>query len=221
MRPFSCAVIESQAFKSTFSEKNPRRFSCRQWRADQRSVVRIGLEAALTEDPPPSLRQLAIRLGNQRDTIKGHFPKLARMIIRRHRAYHRKQFENLGPKLEAVLHETPSSSLITVARRLGHTQEYLKKHFPSLSAAISKRHAELSKKQTLENTEFARRRFRRFALDLYAQDMYPSLKRIREEMNQPTGLERSEAQEILSELRRELGISKNYFRKNLCVHKAA
>jgi len=40
-------------------------------------------------------------------------------------------------------------------------------------------------------------------------------------MNQPTGLERSEAQQILSELRLELGISRIYFRKDQPAQKAA
>jgi len=116
--------------------------------------------------------------------------------------------------LKATLKEDPSSSLGAVARRFGHDAEYLKKHFPQLCQAISKRHAELTKTRTMGKTEDAKQRIRQFAIDLYAQGLYPSAHRLRRELNQPTGLERTQLSEVLRDVRNELGISRSYFRAN-------
>ena len=169
--------------------------------------MRIGLEAMLAENPPPSLSQAEIRLGDKHGHyIKYHYPDVAQAIASRRAIYERAEFESLPQKLEAILHEMPSSSLRTVAKRLGHTPEYLKKHCPELSQAISKRHAQVKKKQTLEKTQRAKQRVRQLAMDLHAEGLYPSAPRVRRAMNGPTGLERSELSAVLRDVKGKLGL---------------
>jgi hypothetical protein len=50
------------------------------------AVARRGLEEALTsaEQPPPSLRQVAQRLGDTPSTLRHHFPELCQAISERH-----------------------------------------------------------------------------------------------------------------------------------------
>lgn len=177
------------------------------WQAKQRRIMRIGLEAMLAENPPPSLSQAEIRLGDKYGHyLKYHYPDLAQAIASRHASYERAQFESLPRELQAILHEMPSSSLRTVAKRLGHTPEYLKKHCPELSHAISQRHAQVKKKLTLEKTQRAKQRVRQLATDLWAEGLHPSAPRVRRAMNGPTGLERSELSAVLRELKRKLGL---------------
>ncbi|HMG73278.1 MAG TPA: hypothetical protein VK582_07230 [Pyrinomonadaceae bacterium] len=159
----------------------------REWLAKQRNTLRTGLEAILRENPPPSPNQAAIQLGDKHvQELKKYYPQLTHAISRRHAVYQRAQFKNLPKKLKEILYEEPSSSLGAVASRLGHTPEYLKKHFPELSSAITKRHAQLSRKRSLEKTKDAKQRVRQFALDLHAAGVYPSAHRLRKEMNGPT-----------------------------------
>ena len=182
----------------------------REWLAKERDNVRIGLEAILLENPPPSLNQAAIQLGDKHvQELKKYYPQLTRAISRRHAVHQHTQFKNLPKKLKAILHEEPSSSLGAVASRLGHDPEYLKKYFPKLCSAITKRHAQLSKERSLEKTKYAKQRVKQFALDLHAAGVYPSAHRLRKELNRPTGLERSELSAVLRDVRRELGISRD------------
>ncbi len=110
--------------------------------------LRQALEAVLAsnEDPPPSVPEVAQRLGFRSErSLYRRLPELSREIAERYRKYkfNRQKLmslEELRQALEAILanDEEPFPSIQEVAQRLGYRHPtFLYKHFPELSRAIS------------------------------------------------------------------------------------
>ncbi|HEY6409477.1 MAG TPA: hypothetical protein VIY29_18615, partial [Ktedonobacteraceae bacterium] len=124
--------------------------------------LRQALEAILAsnEEPPPSIREVALRLGYRSETsLYRRFPELTHKIVAKHRKYasHYKErisSSELQQALEAVLasEEEPFPSMQEVALRLGYSSEgTLYKRFPDLSRAIavkSRQYAPHNKERT-------------------------------------------------------------------------
>lgn len=102
--------------------------------------LRQELEAVLAsdEDPPPSMLQIAQRLGFP-DAVRlyRNLPDLSRAISARFES--RTGIDGLRTRLEAVLasNEHPAPNMRTVAQRLGYNEHFLRKHFSDLCRAIS------------------------------------------------------------------------------------
>src|SRR6266496_785806 len=123
-------------------------------------ALRQSLEAILAsnEEPPPSIQEVALRLGYRSEsTLYYHFHELTHKIVAKHRKYNslykeRTSSIELQQALEAVLasEEEPFPSIQEVARRLGYRSEStLFKRFPDLSHAIAVK----SRKHTFHNKE--------------------------------------------------------------------
>ncbi len=114
-------------------------------------VLRQSLEAILAsdEEPPPSIREVALRLGYRSETsLYDRFPELTHKIVAKHRKHtsHYKErisLIELQQTLEVVLasEEEPFPSIQDVAQRLGYRSERtLYKRFPDLSRSIAERY---------------------------------------------------------------------------------
>src|SRR6266496_2537706 len=114
-------------------------------------ALRQSLEAILAsnEEPPPSIQEVALRLGYRSEsTLYYHFHELTHKIVAKHRKYNslykeRTSSIELQQALEAVLasEEEPFPSIQEVARRLGYRSEStLYKRFPEFSRSIAERY---------------------------------------------------------------------------------
>jgi DNA-binding XRE family transcriptional regulator len=103
------------------------------------------LQAALREEPPPTLRDVAARIGRDANTLRYRFGDLCKAVVERRAAYDQscvaKRWEDVGRALRRVLEEGYSPSLARVALRLGHDVKTLSKHHRDLCRAISDRHS--------------------------------------------------------------------------------
>lgn len=175
------------------------------YRAKHRNGLRVKLEPILLEDPPPTLNEVTKRLGYKDSTsLLKYYPKLCRVIVKRHAEYRKVQFKAMRHKLAAILHEESPSSLRAAARRLGYNACYLGQQFPDVSQAIAKRHASFRKRQCLERKKEQEARIRAIALHLDSVGGYPSRKRVKEVLNGPMGLNNSEVGAVLREVRTQL-----------------
>jgi predicted metal-dependent hydrolase len=178
------------------------RATCRERRRDS---IRQKLQAILLEAPPPTLDKATERFGYKKTPyLRKYHSDLCSAIVRRHAEYRKAQFDGLGDKLDAILHEEAPSSLRAAAKRLGRNPCYLSSRFPDVCQAIAKRNALLLAKQRLEKKKEAAINVRRIALQLHSVGVYPSLKRIKRSLKGPQGVTNTEAGDILRELRREL-----------------
>jgi transcriptional regulator with XRE-family HTH domain len=63
------------------------------------------LEAALVEDPAPSLSEMAKRLGHKRDFLRRKFPELTKAIVTRHLYYRTSSNKRKAEKLRDIIRE--------------------------------------------------------------------------------------------------------------------
>jgi methylphosphotriester-DNA--protein-cysteine methyltransferase len=175
----------------------------------QRNGIRLKLNAALLECPPPSLSEVSARVGYKSGAgLRRSYPELFAAILKRHTKYRKTQFYDIRCQLKAVLREESPPTLRATAERLGKKYLYLHEHFPEECKAIIKRYAQFKKKSILERKARAMMTMRRLALELYAKDKlsYSQLKRA---SNGPTGLDASELCAVLRDVKRELGLTKS------------
>jgi AraC-like DNA-binding protein len=106
----------------------------------RRSTLPSTLKAALSDDPPPTLEQVASRLGYASDTsIRGWEPRLCARLTTRRRGFAERSKKALGNRLKAMLKENPPPSLREVHARLGITEAISYGNFPEIHRAIAAR----------------------------------------------------------------------------------
>jgi len=103
-------------------------------------VMRRIVIRALDESPPPSLRELAHRLGyRDKKIIRRYFPELNVALIEHREAHEQSKFRQLRSRLQGILCEQPPPSVGEVARRLRLSSSTLWRRFPDLSRSIGAR----------------------------------------------------------------------------------
>jgi AraC-like DNA-binding protein len=104
--------------------------------------IRAAMQPVLDENPPPSIKKVASRLGLSVSTLKRHFPEIYSAINQRHADYKKDIYDK--DRLHAMLLkaqiEEPPPSLNEVARRSGCSRQYVKLRFPEECRVIIERH---------------------------------------------------------------------------------
>jgi hypothetical protein len=119
-----------------------------------RESLEKALKAALTEEPPPSLRTVTLRVGvKSQCAIDYHFPELARAIIDRAREYQEKCKERAKLALESALIEVPPPSVPQVARNTNQSLTRLQSNFPDLCRQVTANHAEYRHQRSIARKE--------------------------------------------------------------------
>jgi len=111
----------------------------------RRSRVASTLRAALSEDPPPTVEEVASRLGyGTGNSLCAWEPRLCARLIGRRRRFAEQSKKALKNRLKVVLKENPPPSLREVHARLGVTKA-IYRNFPEIHRAISARHREFQR----------------------------------------------------------------------------
>jgi len=109
--------------------------------AARRITVASALKAALSEDPPPTVEQVADRLGYANEnTIRIWAPRLCARLIARRRGFAEQSKKALKNRLKGMLKENPPPSLQEVYAQLGITKAISYGSFPEIHRAISARY---------------------------------------------------------------------------------
>jgi transcriptional regulator with XRE-family HTH domain/AcrR family transcriptional regulator len=146
--------------------------------------IRKALRAALREQPPPSLQRVLRRLGC-RDTgyyYYDHYRDLCFAVAKRYKDFRNKPF-NKGidhDQLKAALAEVPPPSFSEVARRLGHSREFVHRKFPELSKAVTSRYLYHQAALRKERDERLRQETREAISCIMALGLYVSEARVRD-----------------------------------------
>jgi AraC-like DNA-binding protein/ribosomal protein S27E len=113
------------------------------------------------EQPPPTIHEVAGRLGCSKDTLYRHFSKQYRILLQRHRTYRAAQLQTKREKaaqaLEQALTEWPPPTTAQIAKRVGYATGALFKYFYPQFQAISARSQAYKEAQVLERIEHLRR----------------------------------------------------------------
>lgn len=176
-----------------------------EYKTKYRNGVRLKLKATMLENHPPTLKQVAKRVGYRSTAgLSALDPELSRAISMRHATYRKKQIESLHHDLQSILCEEPPLCLRATASRLGKPCDYLREKYPRECHAIVKRYARFFRKTVKERKARAKVTVRHLALDLGAKGIYPSHTQLRRASNGPIGLDCLEVTAAVNDIRREL-----------------
>jgi AraC-like DNA-binding protein len=155
-------------------------------KAERLAPMRIEIEAALSETPPPTVRELAIRLGCSDAVLKYRFPELRAALLKRMPA--RKQFVDgqVLDLMQRVSLEEPPPSIGEVARRSGKSVGYLRALRPGLFHAIKARHFARRKLEASNRRAAYRAEINSAITELRQCGIKPSRKRVIAAIPQPS-----------------------------------
>lgn len=171
------------------------------------SSMRKVVEAALSEEPPPCLREVARRLGESTAfSIYRRFHESSQIIVARYSAWKKTCAEQLELKLEAALKEEPPRTLKEIARELGVKRETIRASHPHLCHLICDRYAAYESELVEEKKRLFGEKVREVAVSLIEQGIHPSVDQVMSRMKNPTRMYFAELTTILREIRREFGL---------------
>jgi transcriptional regulator with XRE-family HTH domain len=174
--------------------------------------IQITLKTALKEQPPSSLQNVFRRLGC-RDTgyyYYSNYADLCTAIACRYKKYRNKAFDKkvVQEQLKVVLMEEPAPSFSSVAKRFGHTREFLRKKYPEMAKAIVARYMQHLRRHRREHAKKLRQMIRQAIKEIAASGMYISGARVRERLREQrfTVGRDSRFKPALREVKAEMGI---------------
>lgn len=175
---------------------------------NEREQLLEAMQLALEEEPPPSLTQLALRLGYKSySSLTACSKSLSAALTARYVDYQQQlRLERIRNVLESALdsNEYPPPSLQKVARRTGISLGTFYCHCPLLCRAVSFRYEDYRKFHQKQMIAQGLGEVRKLAPILYAQGITPTVKNMRKFMQHPSTLWHVEVVEALSEVRRSL-----------------
>lgn len=195
---------------NNYQQKSNTRSTSRQ--INNSGEVQQALETALTENPPPSIIEVAKRLGYKRSTVLYyHSSDLCYAITQRHIEYEKSQrLQRIQHLLQDVLEskDYPPPSMQKVAESVGISFHALKRNFPELCRAISAQYASYRREQRTKRVDKVSQEVRQIALKLHAEGVEPTASRISVYMTKPGSILQKEAIAAVREVRSELGWEK-------------
>ncbi len=179
-------------------------------------AVRNCFQSAMSEDPPPTVPELARRLGFKELAkrcgyqtylaLSEPFPEICRLISSRFAAGRKEWLVRAKAQLLSALNEAIPPSIKEMSRRLVYTQGTLYRHFPEECAELSARRAHYIEEETIKRRQQRREEIRRSIIELHNQGIYPSLLRVGTRLSRPSKLSGSFDLEGFREVMSELGI---------------
>lgn len=139
---------------------------------ERNESVKRQLTSVLTEEPPPSLRKIAARLGHKSESrVSYQFPELAKAIADRYRGYWKNGRDQAKLALEAALTECPPPSVRQIARDTARSLSSLYRHYPELCRQVAANRIQYLHTRSVTSKERRKAEIKREALNLAEQ--YP------------------------------------------------
>jgi AraC-like DNA-binding protein len=152
--------------------------------------MRRALGDAHTEDPPPTLKQIAHRFGFTSDAVLSTtFPEMCAAHKQWRRAWFQERHKALQLSIREWLSAEPTPTVASVCHRFGISQAYFQQHFPEENAEVVGQSSERVRMARENRYAIMRKEVFEIVRKLRAQNIYPSLPRVRSALSQ--GLARS------------------------------
>jgi AraC-like DNA-binding protein len=178
-----------------------------EYRQRRLAQIETVLKQACHERPAPTLKELANRCGYQTcRSMRDLFPELCRQIAARFAAERKEWVIRAKAQLLSALDEAVPPSVKELSRRLGYEKGTLYRLFPEQCAELSARRARYIEEEDIKRKQQRREEIRQAVIELHNQGIYPSYRRIGEQISRPSGLLGFFDSEVLQEVKRELGI---------------
>jgi hypothetical protein len=109
--------------------------------AERLSQYRQILEAALREEPPPTLNDVARRFTQFKiGFLRAHFADECQRLVERHADYCKRRMQDTGELLRQALHASTPHSLTWLSKESGYSISALRHNYPELSRSIVARY---------------------------------------------------------------------------------
>jgi hypothetical protein len=183
-----------------------------------------------SEDASPSMEEVAGQLGYHPRQLYERFPELCRAISAKYTAcpiftrqlrvitgvtfpivieqrFRKFDNERVRQALEAVLQISDGDppSMRSVAKSLGYYQNQLRKHFPELCRAISKRYKDAQMSKKVQRVQLICAEVRDIVFTIHEQGRYPSKRQVAKHLKTPAVFREPEVRAVWKEAVQELG----------------
>lgn len=132
----------------------------------------------LKESPPPTIPEVANRLGWSVAMLRYRFPGFCVALVARRPERKLFFYEQVRSMLRCALTEEPPHSMASVAQRVGQSADYLRTIHPDLCRAITARHTEHKHVQAVRRRMEFQEQIRRAVIYLREQGITPSRQRV-------------------------------------------
>jgi DNA-binding phage protein len=171
------------------------------------SVIRVALERALNNEPPPPLDEVARQLGySSSPVLRNHFSTLCDQILERRRLHRKLRFLELKRKLQATLLEWPPPCIASVCRRFNLLPRRLLKKYPREYASIGSRYLRTRREIWERRRQQLRQEVYRVVEKLHREGKYPSTGRVSALLSEPTLNNWPAIRTAVKAAREELGV---------------
>ena len=150
----------------------------RQWRVQKDQRARDVISKALYEEPAPTLKEVAARLGYRSSALRSRFRDLCATLAARQPERQRFERERLRKQMEAALEQHPAPPMKVVAQFLGRDQAHLRIIFPDLYGRINRRYMEHQKTVRSQRRVQFLAQVRKAVIDLCECGINPSRKHV-------------------------------------------
>jgi hypothetical protein len=165
------------------------------------------LEESLADMSHPCVAEVARRLGWTFCRLRRRFPELCRLVTDRHAESRKECWQKVEDSLRESLEEEPPPSMAEMVGRTDYSETSLYAHFPALCRRIGRRHLAYRKGRFGRRRDEFAAEVRAGALALYAEGVYPSVKRVQSLLSGEKSLRSSKiGLEELRRVREELGL---------------
>jgi AraC-like DNA-binding protein len=155
----------------------------REWR-DRR--VQEVIAKALNEEPVPTLKEVAGRLGYRPHLLRSRFRDLCVALVGRRPERQRLERECIRKQLEAALEQNPVPPMNVVAQTVGRNQHHLGVIFPDLYGKIKRRHVEHQKMVRAQRRVEFLAQVRKAVIELCERGINPSRKHVMSAIENPS-----------------------------------
>jgi transcriptional regulator with XRE-family HTH domain len=143
------------------------------------ATIKNLLGEAMRENPVPTLRDLAKRVGFAGSaSLRSHFPELCRQIHTRRRIMRHRWAAELRRTLQATLRESPAPSFTSVCKRIGLSRSCVQETWPRQCAAIESRYLRDRREASQRRKDQMREEVRQIVRELHRQGKCPSVERV-------------------------------------------
>ena len=148
------------------------------WRQQEDERIRDAITKALEESPPPSMRELATRLGHTATALRARFPELSAALAARIPERRLCEKNRMRGRLQSALELNMAPPMKDVARALGRNAHHLQTLFPSLCQQIKDRYIQQKKRVSSEKKLRFCEEIRHAVADLCEGGINPSRKHV-------------------------------------------
>ncbi|MGA9059897.1 MAG: TniQ family protein [Terriglobia bacterium] len=143
------------------------------------SAMQMALKNALNDEPPPSLDEVARRLGyTSSGVLRTYFSTLCDRILARRQLHRKLKLLELKKKLQATLLEWPAPCIASVCRRFNVQRGALQKMYPHEYAALRSRYLHTRREIWERRLQQLRQEVHRVVENLHREGKYPSIGRV-------------------------------------------